>query len=136
MNYVLSKKNKDAAATNNNFDYLVDLELLLLAWFQFILTIVHRVIKFAQACVVFVCDFLQSVKCVQEELARKSIDPTTAFRKDDLKEYHQFLEPHIMHLENILDPENNYNTLLDSTLYAAHYTLRIMQTCNDEEQSL
>ena len=93
MTSVPGEKNKDVAAASNNFELLVDLELLLsLAVFQPLLTTVHCLIKFAQAQDVFICDFLQSVKCVQEELARKYIDPATTFSKEDFSEYHDLVD--------------------------------------------
>jgi len=40
----------------------------------------------------FICDLLQSVKCVQDELARKYIDPATAFALADFQEYNDLLD--------------------------------------------
>lgn len=86
-------KEKCPAAATENFDSLVDIELLLsLACFQHLLTIVHCLIKFAQTRDVYICDFLQSVKCVQEELTRKYIDPATSFNCEDFKEYISLIE--------------------------------------------
>ena len=59
------EKDKCRSATSDNFDQLVDIELLLsLACFQPLFTVVHCLIKFVQARDVFICDFLQFVKCV------------------------------------------------------------------------
>jgi hypothetical protein len=48
-----------------NFQYLCDFELMMgLAWILLLLELVHVLIKFVQAHVTFVCDFVTIVKIV------------------------------------------------------------------------
>ena len=88
-----SEKDKCLVVASDNFDTLLDLELLLsLSYFQPLLTIVLYFIKFAQARNIFIYNFLQILMCVHEKSAKKYIDPITSFKCEDLKEYQSLLE--------------------------------------------
>ena len=71
------KANARAAA---NFDLLSDVQTLLsLACFIPMLNVVHCLIKLSQARDVFICDFMQSIKVCQNELAGMFIDLETTY---------------------------------------------------------
>jgi hypothetical protein len=76
------------AGAGDNFDYLVDIEVLLsLACFIPLLDAVHYLIKLSQARDIFICDFMQAIKLCQEELARKFVDEATAYSGSDFQQY-------------------------------------------------
>jgi hypothetical protein len=76
------------AGAGDNFDMLVDVEVLLsLACFIPLLDAVHYLAKFFQARDIFICDFMQAIKVCQDELARKFIDGATAFGESDFPSY-------------------------------------------------
>ena len=86
-------REKLPARAVENFDMLVDLEVLLsLMCFMLLLNAVHCLIKFSQSQDVFICDFLQAVKVCQSELAYKYIDGATTFNMEDFCEYNEILE--------------------------------------------
>ena len=88
-----SEKDKCLVVASDNFDTLLDLELLLsLCNFQSLLTIVLYFIKFAQARNIFIYNFLQILTYVHKKLAKKYIDPVTSFKCEDFKEYESLLE--------------------------------------------
>jgi hypothetical protein len=90
MAHVAGQKPNAGAA--ENFDLLVDIEVLLsLACFIPLLECVHYLIKLSQARDIFICDFIQSVKVCQEELARKFIDGMTSYAQADFVRYHELL---------------------------------------------
>jgi hypothetical protein len=63
-----------------NFDYLVDVEVLLsLCYIMPLLNAVHQLIKLSHAKDVFICDFFAALKLSQQDLAQKYIDPVSAF---------------------------------------------------------
>jgi hypothetical protein len=72
----------------DNFDYLVDIEVLLsLACFIPMLDAVHYLIKLSQARDIFICDFMQAIKLYQEELARKFVNRAIAYSGSDFQQY-------------------------------------------------
>ena len=72
------------AGARDNFDYFVDIEVLLsLACFIPLVDAVHYLIKLSQAQNIFICDFMQAIKLCQEELARKIVDGATAYSGSD-----------------------------------------------------
>jgi hypothetical protein len=76
-----------------NFDFLVDLEVLLsLCCIMPLLNAVNRLIKLSQARDVFICDFLEALKLCQQDLAQKYIDPASAFNHVDFSVYHEVLQ--------------------------------------------
>jgi hypothetical protein len=81
------------AGIEANFDYLVDLEVLLsLCCIMPLLNAVNRLIKLLQARDVFICDFLEALKLCQQDLAQKYIDPASAFSHVDFSVYHEVLQ--------------------------------------------
>jgi len=64
-----------------NFNYLSDIEvkMLSLAGFILLLNIVHCLIKLSQSRDIFICDFLQSIKGCQVDLAKMFVDDSTTF---------------------------------------------------------
>jgi hypothetical protein len=77
-----------STVAGDNFDFLVDIELLLsLACFISLLDVVHYLIRLSQARDIFICDFMQAIKLCQEELARKFIDVDTAYNISDFQQY-------------------------------------------------
>ncbi len=87
------QKQKVTSIAADNFDTLVDLEVLLsLSVIQPLLSCVHVLMKFSQARDVFICDFIASVKVCQQELVSKYIDPVTSWSQKDFKQYHELLE--------------------------------------------
>ena len=46
----------------------------------------------AQVKNVFISNFLQILKCVDEKLAKKYIDPITSFKCEDFKQYKSLLK--------------------------------------------
>jgi hypothetical protein len=85
---------KPNAGAGDNFDLLVDIEVLLsLACFIPLLDAVYYLIKLSQARDIFICDFMQAITVCQEELARKFIDGDTAFSKSDFQRYGDLTSP-------------------------------------------
>ena len=71
-----------------NFDLLSDVQTLLsLACFISMLNVVHCLIKLNQARDIFICDFMQSIKVCQNELAHMFIDPETAYSTLEFSQY-------------------------------------------------
>jgi hypothetical protein len=72
-------RQRSNAGPGDNFDYLVDIEVLLsLACFIPLLDVVHYLIKLSQAPDIFICDFMQAIKLCQEDLARKFVNGAMA----------------------------------------------------------
>jgi len=83
---------KFVAKAGNNFDLLVDVEVLLsLACFIPLENVVHSLMKLSQTLDIFICDFLQIVKVCQQELAWMFIDGSTAFNKQDFPRYNDLV---------------------------------------------
>jgi hypothetical protein len=76
-----------------NFDFLVDLEVLLsLCCIIPLLHAVNQFIKLSQARDVFICDFMEALKLCQQDLAQKYINPISAFNHMDFSVYHEVLQ--------------------------------------------
>jgi hypothetical protein len=88
MGFDMAPRQKSNARTGDNFDLLMDIEVLLsLACFIPLLDVVHYLIKLFQARDIFMCDFMQAIKVCHEELARQFINGATAFCKSDFQQY-------------------------------------------------
>jgi len=79
---------KPLAKATDNFDLLSNIELLLsLACFIPLINAIHCLIKLSQAGNIFICDFMQTVKLCQDELACMFVDASTTFNKVDFPCY-------------------------------------------------
>jgi len=84
---------KSTVVATGNFDFLVDVDVLLsLALFIPMLNKVHCLIKLTQAHDIFVCDFMQSIKVCQNELARMFIVPSTAYYTVEFAQYNKIVQ--------------------------------------------
>lgn len=83
-------ESKVMARASGNFDFLVDVEVILsLACIHPLLNVVHSPIKFSQPQDAFICDYFHDMKVCQSELAMKYIDKATTFSKEDYSIYHE-----------------------------------------------
>ena len=81
------------SATKDNFDMLVDLEVILaFHCLVSMLEMVNKVTKLAQDRNIYVVDFIHGVKHCTSLLYRHFVDPSTRFQIDIFKEHIQLLE--------------------------------------------
>ena len=77
-------KQRSNARPGDNFDYLVDIEVLMsLVCFIPLLDVVHYLIKLSQALDIFIFYFMQAIKLCQEDLARKFVNGAIAYSKSN-----------------------------------------------------
>jgi len=94
-----SPGHKTHVGTVDNFDVLVDIEVLLsLALFIPLLNAMHVLIKLSQARDIFVCDFMQAIKLCQSELARLFIDCESSYSKEDFPAYNDLVSLQCKHI--------------------------------------
>jgi hypothetical protein len=75
LDMTLAPNHRVPTGPEANFDYLIDLEVLLsLCCIMPLLNAVNRLIKLSQARDVFIYDFLVAFKLCQQDLAQKYID--------------------------------------------------------------
>ena len=92
LNMSPSAGHKGSARAAANFDALSDVQTLLsLACFIPMLNDVHCLIKLSQARDIFICDFMQSIKVCQNELAHMFIDLETAYGTVEFSRYKELV---------------------------------------------
>jgi len=74
--------------TKTNFEYFCDIEMIMgLVCIMPMLKAFHALIKFAQACDTFVCDFVTNVKLCCVELYKLFFDMETKYGQEHFKTF-------------------------------------------------
>jgi len=96
---ILGLGHKIHIGTIDNFDVLVDIEVLLsLALFIPLVNAMYALIKLFQAKDIFVCDFMQAIKLCQSELVRLFIDCESSYNKEDFPSYNELISLQCKHI--------------------------------------